>query len=252
LSIILQGLELKSDQTGGKHMITIRNANERGKADFGWLKSQHSFSFGNYYDPKQMGFGPLRVINQDRVSPGAGFDTHGHRDMEILSYVIEGALEHKDNTGTGSVILPGDIQRMSAGSGILHSEFNHSKREPVHFLQIWIAPSEKGIDPGYEQKHFGKQDLSKQFTLIAGPQGGKNAVKIHQDASLFLGVLEAAQTRTLTIAPNRGIWVQVVKGSISINEESLKAGDGAAIEQESKVTITAFDKAEFLLFDLAL
>ena len=233
-------------------MITIRNANERGKADFGWLKSQHSFSFGNYYDPKHMSFGPLRVINQDRVSPGAGFDTHGHRDMEILSYVIEGALEHKDNTGTGSVILPGDIQRMSAGSGILHSEFNHSKRESVHFLQIWIVPSEKGIDPGYEQKHFGKQDLRNQITLIAGPKGGASAVKIHQDASLYLGVLEPSQVRNVEIAPNRGLWVQTIKGSISLNGEILKAGDGAAIERESKITVTALENAEFLLFDLAL
>lgn len=233
-------------------MITIRNANERGKADFGWLKSQHSFSFGNYHDPKHMGFGPLRVINQDRVSPGAGFDTHGHRDMEILSYVIEGALEHKDNTGTGSVILPGDIQRMSAGSGILHSEFNHSKRESVHFLQIWIMPSEKGIDPGYEQKHFGKQDLRNQFTLIAGPKGSASAVKIHQDASVYIGVLEPGQSRSVTIAPNRGLWVQLIKGGISLNGENLKAGDGAAIEREASVTVAALDNAEFLLFDLAL
>lgn len=233
-------------------MITIRNANERGHADFGWLKSQHSFSFGNYHDPKHMGFGPLRVINQDRVSPGAGFDTHGHRDMEILSYVIEGALEHKDNTGTGSVILPGDIQRMSAGSGILHSEFNHSKLKPVHFLQIWIVPAEQGLAPGYEQKQFGKQDLSNKFTLIAGPQGGPNAVKIHQDASLYLGVLESGESHNVAIALERGLWVQVVKGSVSLNGQELVAGDGAAIEQESAITIASLDDAEVLLFDLRI
>ena len=233
-------------------MITIRNANERGKADFGWLKSQHSFSFGDYYDPKHMGFGALRVINQDRVSPGAGFDTHGHRDMEILSYVIEGELEHKDSTGTGSVIRPGDIQRMSAGSGIRHSEFNHSKKAAVHFLQIWIVPAEQGIKPGYEQKQFGAQDLRNKFTLIAGPKGSANAVKIHQDAKLYAGVLDSAQTHTTKIASGRGLWVQVVKGSITVNDKTLKAGEAAAVEQESSIKITARDDAEVLLFDLAL
>lgn len=233
-------------------MITIRNANERGKADFGWLKSQHSFSFGNYYDPAQMGFGPLRVINQDRVSPGAGFDTHGHRDMEILSYVIEGALEHKDNTGTGSVIRPGDIQRMSAGTGILHSEFNHSKQEGVHFLQIWITPAKQGIKPGYEQKQFSNQDLRNRFTLIAGPEGGDNAVKIHQDARLYVGTLEAGQTQKFEVGAKRGLWLQVVKGSMTLDDAILRAGDGASVEKLPEVSITAIDDTEVLLFDLPL
>jgi redox-sensitive bicupin YhaK (pirin superfamily) len=198
-----------------------------------------------------MNFGPLRVINEDKVKPGAGFDTHGHRDMEIISYVLEGALEHKDSTGTGSVIRPGDIQRMSAGSGILHSEYNHSKEEPVHFLQIWIMPNETGIDPGYEQKRFADDpDLRNGLKLVAGPKGSDTAVKLHADARLFVSQLDAGNSVYFDIDPGRGIWLQVARGEVSIDDQRLAQGDGASLTEESAVTITAESDAEFLLFDL--
>ncbi len=233
-------------------MITIRNSNDRGAADFGWLKSKHSFSFGSYYDPKHVSFGPLRVINEDRVTPGAGFDTHGHRDMEILSYVLEGELEHKDNTGTGSVIKPGDIQRMSAGSGILHSEFNHSKENPVHFLQIWIKPNRTGIEPGYEQKHFASKEVKNQFNLVAGPEASESSVKIHQDAALYVGKLDEGISVVFNTNVKRGVYVQVVKGSVVVNGQTLVVGDGAQITDEVNISVRAIEESEVLLFDLKL
>lgn len=233
-------------------MVTIRAAQQRGKANLGWLDSSHTFSFGHYYDPEQMGFGPLRVINEDRVKPGAGFDTHGHRDMEILSYVVDGELAHKDNTGTGSVIRRGDIQRMSAGKGILHSEFNNSQEAPVHFLQIWIVPAEGGLPPGYEQKRLDPQRARNQLTLLASPQGGEHAVRIHQDVALYLGELDAGQALNHAVAAGRGVWLQLVQGDISLNGYGLHAGDGAKMTDESEIRIEAGADAEFLLFDLPL
>ena len=231
-------------------MIQIRHAEARGHANFGWLNSRHTFSFGHYYDPKQMGFGPLRVINDDQVEAGAGFETHGHKDMEIISYVLEGALEHKDSTGTGSVIRPGDVQRMTAGSGIRHSEYNHSKMEGVHFLQIWIVPETAGLTPGYEQKSFGDERLGK-LRLVASKRAREGSLKIHQDADIFAAVLEAQEVVTHVIAPSRLAWVQVADGTIKLNGEQLCPGDGAAISEEELVTIEATSKAELLLFDMA-
>lgn len=233
-------------------MMNIRRATERGKANFGWLDSSHTFSFGNYYDPRHMGFGPLRVINEDKVKAGAGFDTHGHRDMEILSFVIEGELAHKDNTGTGSVIRPGDIQRMSAGSGILHSEFNNSEEKPVHFLQIWIVPERGGIEPGYEQKTLDPAQQQNRLALIASPEGGENAVRIHQDARLYASKLEAGHEVNHSTAAGRGLWLQMIKGTVTAGGQQLQAGDGASFGQESSLYIAATKDAEFLLFDLPL
>ncbi len=233
-------------------MISIRASEDRGKADFGWLKSRHSFSFGNYFDPAHMGFGPLRVINEDRVVPGAGFDTHGHRDMEIISYVLEGALEHKDSTGTGSVIRAGDIQRMSAGTGILHSEYNHSDKDPVHFLQIWIMPDRNGVEPGYEQKKLDMEAAHNGLALVAGPEAGESVVKIHQDARMYVSRLDAGSALEFELKPGRGVWVQVARGDLSINGRVLIEGDGAAIRDEQKLLIEAGSEAEIMLFDLPL
>lgn len=233
-------------------MITVRASEARGKADFGWLRSKHSFSFGSYFDPAHVGFGPLRVINEDQVVPGAGFDTHGHRDMEILSYVLDGALEHKDNTGTGSVIRPGEIQRMTAGSGILHSEYNHSKDEPVHFLQIWIHPDKEGLDPGYEQKEFDAQLAVNSLQLIASPEGSETAVKIHQDARLFVSKLETGKQVEFDQDSSRGVWLQVAKGEVAVNGNNLREGDGASIVNESNLELVALQDSEVLLFDLPL
>ncbi|MDR6289965.1 MULTISPECIES: pirin family protein [Inquilinus] len=232
-------------------MITIRPAAERGTADFGWLDSRHSFSFGQYHDPEQMGLGPLRVINEDRVRGGAGFDTHGHRDMEILSYVLDGALEHKDSIGTGSVIRPGDVQRMSAGSGIRHSEFNHSDRDPVHFLQIWILPEQAGLAPGYEQVTVAREEKQGRLRLIGARSGGDGAVTIHQDVALYASILAAGDEVGHALQPGRKAWLQVVRGAVELNGRRLDAGDGAAVEDEAAVTITgrAAD-SEILLFDL--
>jgi redox-sensitive bicupin YhaK (pirin superfamily) len=232
-------------------MITVRPARARGHADHGWLDSHHTFSFGNYYDPAQMGFGPLRVINEDRVEPGAGFDTHGHRDMEILSVVLDGALEHKDSIGTGSVIRPGDVQRMSAGSGIRHSEFNHSKAAPVHFLQIWLLPEQQGIAPGYEQKHFADADKRDRLRLIASPDGSDGSLTVHQDAAIYTSVLTPGAELAHALAPGRKAWLQVARGGVAVNGAELTAGDGVAVEGEPTLTITGrADDAEILLFDL--
>jgi redox-sensitive bicupin YhaK (pirin superfamily) len=232
-------------------MIAVRPAEARGTANLGWLDSRHTFSFGEYHDPKHMGFGPLRVINEDRVQPGKGFGTHGHQNMEIISYVLEGALEHKDSIGTGSVIRPGDVQRMSAGSGIRHSEFNHSDKELVHFLQIWVMPEQDGIAPGYEQKTFTRQDKQGRLRLIASRDGRDGSVVIHQDASVYASIPGAGKTVELALAPKRLGWVQVARGVVEVEGKTLKAGDGAAIADQASVAIKATtDDTEVLVFDL--
>jgi len=232
-------------------MLQIRKAGNRGVANFGWLDSRHTFSFGEYHHPEHMGFGPLRVINEDRVSPGQGFGTHAHRDMDIISYVLEGALEHKDSIGTGSVIRPGDVQRMSAGSGIRHSEFNPSEKEPVHFLQIWLMPEKDGIAPGYEQKTFSRQDKEGNLRLIASRDGRDGSVVIHQDASVYASIPGAGKTVELALAPQRLGWVQVARGAAEIEGKKLKAGDGVAITDQTSVAIkAATDDTEVLVFDL--
>lgn len=231
-------------------MISVRKATDRGAAKLGWLDSRHTFSFGHYYDPGHMGFGPLRVINEDRVAPAGGFAPHGHANMEIISYVLAGALEHKDSLGTGSVIRPGDVQRMSAGSGIQHSEYNASKTEPVHFLQIWILPDSQNIAPGYEQKHFGAEDRRGQLRLVASGKGDEGAISIRQDAKIYASLLAPGDTVAHDYAPGRRGWLQVASGNVAINGVHLHAGDGAAIEAESAVQLTAAADSEFLLFDL--
>ena len=232
-------------------MISVRHAAERGTANFGWLDSRHTFSFGDYHDPEQMGFGPLRVINEDRVSPGQGFGTHGHRDMEIISYVLEGALEHKDSIGTGSVIRPGDVQIMSAGTGIRHSEFNHSKTEPVHFLQIWVVPDRNGIAPRYEQKTFPDADKRGTLRLVGSSDGRDGSVVIHQDVKLFAAILKNAEEVTHALPTGRKGWLQVARGAVVVNGRDLHAGDGAAVDGEPAITVTAkTGGAEILVFDL--
>ena len=233
-------------------MITIRPANERGKANFGWLDSKHTFSFGSYHDPKHMGFSNLRVINEDKVSPNQGFGTHSHQNMEIISYVLSGELEHKDSIGNGSVIRPGDVQRMSAGSGIAHSEFNGSDRDLVHFLQIWIVPDTTGIQPSYEQKHFPVSEKQGKLKLVASRDGRDGSVTIHQDANLYVAVLDNGDRTTHHTALERSIWIQVAKGAIQVNGNALNTGDGAAITQETALELVATtDNTEILLFDLA-
>lgn len=230
--------------------LALRKSEQRGKANFGWLDSRHSFSFGHYYDPAHMGFGPLRVINEDRVAPGGGFPTHPHSNMEILSYVLEGALEHKDNIGTGSVIRPGDVQRMSAGSGVRHSEFNASKTEPVHFLQIWVIPEREGLEPSYEQKSFSAEEKRGGLRLIGSRDGREGSVTIHQDVDLYATVLKAGETVTHTLADGRGGWVQVVRGAAALNGTALKVGDGVAVTTSGTLTLEGTDDAEVLLFDM--
>jgi quercetin 2,3-dioxygenase len=229
-------------------MITIRRAEDRGHADHGWLDTHHTFSFADYYDPNFMGFRALRVINEDRVKPGVGFGTHAHRDMEIISYVLEGTLAHRDSMGTGSQITPGEVQRMSAGSGVTHSELNPSNDEGVHFLQIWIMPAERGIKPSYEQKKFEDDDRRGTLKLVASPDGSEGSVTIHQDVRLYSTLLDGA-TVTHPFGPDRYGWLQVTRGEVEVNGQQLKAGDGASISGESSVTI-AGRGAEVLLFDL--
>lgn len=231
-------------------MLTIRKSEDRGRGRTEWLNSRHTFSFAEYHDPRQMGFRSLRVINEDRVTPGAGFPPHGHRDMEILSYVIDGALEHKDSLGNGSIIRPGDIQRMSAGTGVRHSEFNASATEPVHFLQIWILPEHAGLPAGYEQKPIAFDAHPNAFILIASPPGEGGAVDLHQDARLYAARLIEGAVATKPLAPGRFGWVQVVRGNVTVNGEALDAGDGARLENETSVTVQAGSDAEVLLFDL--
>ncbi len=232
-------------------MQALRKANERGHADHGWLRSFHSFSFADYHDPDHMGFGTLRVINEDRVQPGQGFGTHGHRDMEIISYVLDGALEHKDSIGTGSVIRPGDVQRMSAGKGIRHSEFNPSRGELVHFLQIWIEPNVAGIEPSYEQKHFDASAKRGKLRLVASPDGREDSVTIHQDAYMFAGLFDASERAVHEIAPGRSAYLHIARGTVTINGQALVAGDALKMSAVPKLVIENGKEAEVLLFDLA-
>ncbi len=229
-------------------MISIRHAAERGHFNHGWLDTWHTFSFADYYDPAHMGFSVLRVINEDFVAPGKGFPTHGHRDMEIITWILEGALEHKDSLGSGSVIRPGDAQRMSAGTGIRHSEFNPSKDTQVHLLQIWLLPNKQGISPGYEQTRFDDAALADRLRLIASPDGHEGSVTIHQDARVYAARLNGTEVAH-ALAPKRRAWVQVARGSIALNGQPLAAGDGAAVENETTLQLTG-RSAEFLLFDL--
>ena len=231
-------------------MLQIRKAGERGRADFGWLDSRHTFSFGEYYDPAFMGFGPLRVINDDRVAPGRGFDTHGHRDMEIISYVLEGALAHKDSIGTGSTIAPGDVQRMSAGTGVRHSEFNASASEPVHFLQIWLLPDAQGIEPSYEQKSFA-QEREDALRLVASRDAREGSLKVHSNADLYATILSPGAKARHAFAPGRIGWLQVARGAIEVNGVKLQEGDGLAIADEAQINLKALDaEAEALVFDM--
>jgi quercetin 2,3-dioxygenase len=231
---------------------TIRRSKDRGAANFGWLDSKHSFSFGDYHDARHMGFGPLRVINEDRVAPSQGFPTHPHRDMEIISYVLEGALEHKDSIGTGSVIRPGDVQRMSAGAGIRHSEFNASKIDPVHFLQVWIIPEKKGLPPGYEQKAFTDAEKNGKLRLIGSRDGRDGSVTIHQDVDLYATLLGRGQSVTHVIASGRGAWIQVARGAVLVDGERLDAGDGVAVDVAGTLRFDGAEEAEVVLFDMRM
>jgi redox-sensitive bicupin YhaK (pirin superfamily) len=231
-------------------MQEIRRSNERGYADHGWLKSFHSFSFADYFDPRHVEFGPLRVINEDRVQPGAGFGTHGHRDMEIISYVLGGELAHKDSLGNGSTIRPGDVQRMSAGTGVRHSEFNPSAGEPVHFLQIWIQPEASGITPSYEQKYFAPEQKRGQLRLIASPDAASGSVLIHQDARVYAGLLDGQESISLTVGGGRQMYVHVARGSLKVNGTALADGDALKLQDEKSLSLTEGKDAEVLVFDL--
>jgi redox-sensitive bicupin YhaK (pirin superfamily) len=231
-------------------MITLRRSRERGYADHGWLKSFHSFSFADYHDPAQMGFGPLRVINEDRVAPGSGFGTHGHRDMEIISYVLEGELAHRDSMGNGSVIRPGDVQRMSAGSGVRHSEFNHAQDRTTHFLQIWIEPNVTGIAPSYEEKRFSDADKQGRLRLVASPDGADGSVRIHQDARMYVSRLAPGQALVAELAAGRLGYLHLVRGALTVNGQRLDGGDAAKVRDETQLQISAGADSELLLFDL--
>ena len=232
--------------------LTLRRSEDRGHADFGWLDSRYTFSFGQYHDRNHMSFGPLRVINDDRVAGGGGFPTHPHADMEIITYVLDGALAHKDSLGTGSVIRPGDVPRMSAGTGIEHSEFNASKTEPVHLLQIWIVPEHKGVAPSYEQKAFPDAERRGRLRLVASRDGRDGSLTIHRDADMFAAVLEAGQPVRHTVRSGRGAWVQVARGSAVLHGTQLHEGDGASVETPSELSLQAADSAEVLVFDMAM
>ncbi len=232
-------------------MLTVRPSQERGFADHGWLKSFHSFSFAGYYDPQHMGFGNLRVINEDRVAAGAGFGTHGHRDMEIISYVLDGELAHKDSMGNVKGIPPGDVQRMSAGSGVQHSEFNHAEGRQTHFLQIWIQPDVKGIPPSYEQKAFPDAEKRGRLRLVASPDGAEGSVKLNADAAMYAGLINGSETAAIDIDPKRKAYVHLVRGEAEVNGVALKAGDAAMIEAETHIGIDHGKNAEVLVFDLA-
>lgn len=233
-------------------MIQIRKSATRGKADHGWLNSMHTFSFANYHDPRYTQFGPLRVINEDKVIGGQGFGTHSHSNMEIVSYVLGGALEHKDSMGTGSVLRYGDVQRMSAGRGVSHSEFNHSADEPVHFLQIWLFPDQENIEPSYQETHFTPDDKRGQLRLIASPDGTDGSLLIHQDARIFASILDGAQRLQHTLAPGRGAYVQVARGQLQVNGITLEAGDALQVRDEAQVTLENGNDAEVLVFDVPL
>jgi redox-sensitive bicupin YhaK (pirin superfamily) len=231
-------------------MITIRPAGERGHAQHGWLDSHHTFSFADYHDPRHMGFRALRVINDDRVAPGQGFGTHPHRDMEIISYVLEGALEHRDSMGTGSVIRPGDVQRMSAGSGVTHSEFNSSASEPVHFLQIWIQPAARGVKPSYAQKNYAPAERQGRLRVVVSPDGRDGSLAMNSDTVVHAGLLDAGESAELALAPDRHAWVHVASGRVRVNGRELKEGDGAALSAEASLRLEGVDGGEVLVFDL--
>ena len=231
-------------------MATLRAASERGRSNHGWLDSAHTFSFSSYYDARHMGFGPLRVINDDRVAPGAGFGAHGHRDMEIISYVLEGALAHKDSLGNGSVIRPGDVQRMSAGTGIQHSEFNASATEPVHFLQIWIVPDQAGYAPGYEQKYFSAEEKRGRLRLVASRAGREGSVSLHQDAEMYAALLDGDDAVEFALNSGRLAWLQVARGELRVDGQPLREGDGLALDEPGRVQLDGARAAEVLLFDL--
>ena len=232
-------------------MLNIRKASERGHANHGWLDSHHSFSFADYYDPAHMGFGHLRVINDDRVAAGQGFGTHPHRDMEIISYVLDGALAHKDSMGNGSEMHPGDVQRMSAGTGVTHSEFNPSADNPAHFLQIWILPDAPGHEPGYEQKHFPAAEKRGRLRLVASGEGRDGSVAMNQDVDLHAGLFDGHEAAGFEVAANRQVWIQVARGRIRLNEEALEAGDGVAVTAPGRLEFHAGENAEILLFDMS-
>ena len=231
-------------------MITVRKSSDRGHADHGWLLTYHSFSFADYYDPQEMGWGKLRVINEDRVQPGKGFGTHGHKDMEIISYVLEGQLQHKDSMGNGTIIRPGDVQRMSAGTGVQHSEFNPSPSALVHFLQIWIEPERPGLKPGYEQKFFTPEDKRGRLRLVASRDGREGSVTVHQDADVYAGLLSSGEQVLHQIAAGRIAYLHLVKGAVRVNGTQLMTGDGAKIESEQDLVIAANEDSELLLFDM--
>jgi len=232
-------------------MIKIRKAEKRGHFDFGWLNTYHTFSFGDYYDPSHMGFRSLRVINEDVVQKGRGFPRHGHRDMEIFTYILQGALQHRDSMGNGSIIRPGDVQRMSAGTGVTHGESNASPHMPVHLLQIWILPSEEGIQPDYEEKRFPEEEKRNKLRLIISPDAEAGSVKIHQDARVYAAMLDPDREVSHSLETGRHAWLQVAGGSVTLNGIDLKQGDGAAVSQETAITIAAREQSEILLFDLA-
>jgi redox-sensitive bicupin YhaK (pirin superfamily) len=232
-------------------MITLRKSAERGHADHGWLNSYHSFSFADYYDPAHMGFGNLRVINEDRIAPGTGFGTHGHRDMEIISYVLEGELAHKDSIGNGAAIRPGEVQRMSAGRGILHSEYNHAPAATTHFLQIWILPDERGIDPGYEQKMFPAEDKRGRLRLVASPDAREGSVKLNADAAMYVGLFDGEERAELALDPKRLAYVHVARGEVAVNGQRLAAGDAAKLAAEDRLVLEQGRGAEVIVFDLA-
>ncbi len=232
-------------------MIKIRKSKDRGFKDHGWLRTYHTFSFSDYYHPAFMGFRTLRVINEDYVEPGKGFGTHAHQDMEIITYVLEGTLAHKDSMGNGSTIVPGEVQRMTAGTGVTHSEFNHSHEEWVHLLQIWILPSQKSLAPSYEQQTFPKEDRRNQLCLIASPTQEQKSVLIHQNVRIFASLLEVGQALLYQVPPRRHVWIQVARGTLSLDGQTLDQGDGAALSEERQISLQAETEAEFLLFDLA-
>jgi redox-sensitive bicupin YhaK (pirin superfamily) len=232
-------------------MLTIRRAQDRGHADHGWLNTHHTFSFADFYDPAHMGFRALRVINDDTVEGGQGFGKHGHRDMEIISYVLEGALAHEDSTGTGETIRPGDVQRMSAGSGVMHSEYNASKTDAVHFLQIWLVPDKRGIAPSYEQKRFEDEDKRGKLRLVASPDARDGSLTIHTDALVYAGLFDKGERGELSIAKGRHAWIHVARGTVKVNDQALGAGDGIAVSDEASVKIEGVDGGEVIAFDLA-
>ena len=232
-------------------MLNIRKSQDRGYADHGWLKSFHSFSFAGYYDPEHMGWGNLRVINEDRIAPGTGFGTHGHRDMEIISYVLSGELAHKDNMGNGRAIPPGDVQRMSAGRGVMHSEYNHAPQDSTHFLQIWIQPNVTGIPASYEQKSFAEAEKRGSLRLVASPDGAQGSVTVHADARLYAGLFDGAEATTLALDPARKAYVHLIRGELEVNGQKLVGGDAALLDQEERIELRAGKDAEVLVFDLA-